>query len=88
MDTDLVVISLFGLQCALTLTFCVWGTYQIANIKGDIQQVKKDVNNLGTMIRHNRVSIEGKLGRFITETASKFNKLNIDSNFTYPNEKP
>ncbi|VXD15990.1 hypothetical protein PL8927_510018 [Planktothrix serta PCC 8927] len=68
------------------MCFCIYFTHQLANTKRDITEIKNDVNNLGALIRQNRASIEGKLVRFITETATRFRQLNADTNFTYPNE--
>lgn len=84
MDTDLVVISLFGLQCLVNIITLIWGVYRLTCLEELIRKNKHDIDNVATIMRKNHVVMEGRLTRFTCEIATKFRNLNQDSNFTYP----
>jgi hypothetical protein len=97
MERNTIIIILFAFQCLLNLVFCFWAVYEIVRLKlliaekhtiqqNEIDECKRDINNLGSLLRQSRASFEGKLTRFMSECSIQFNQLKINPNFTYPND--
>jgi len=86
MNENLIVISLFSIQCFINLIFSCWITYKIATLTQNINKLRIDIDNLGAVIRQNKASMEGKLTRFIIEVSNHFHQIHRDTNFSYPHE--
>lgn len=84
MPLDLIILSLFSIQIIANLLIAIWITSEICVLKHKIEDNKRDIDNLASLMRRNYANFQGCLTRFISETSTRFRNLNVDSNFTYP----